>query len=49
MFVWAAISYQLQKPTHRIWTNLVRLSMVAVNLATHRVGPFVNFKSHSFN
>ena len=27
MLVWAAISYQLQKPTHRIWTNIIHLSI----------------------
>ena len=35
-FVWVAISYQLQKPKHRIWMNVVHLSMIAWNLATCR-------------
>ena len=34
MFVWAAINYQLQKPIHRIWMNMVHFSMIAWNLAT---------------
>ena len=27
MFIWAAISYQLQKPLHRIWMNMAHLSV----------------------
>jgi hypothetical protein len=27
MLVWAAISYQLQKPIHRIWMNIIHLSI----------------------
>ena len=27
MFIWAAISYQLQECIHRIWMNMVRLSL----------------------
>ena len=40
---------QLQKPIHRIWMNMVHLSMIAWNFATCGGGPFVNFKLHSFN
>ena len=53
-FVWVAISYQLQKPIHWIWMNIIHLSihantMIDWNLASRGGEPFVNFKLHSFN
>ena len=44
MFVLAAISYQLQKPIHRIWMNIVHVSMITLNLATRGEDPFLIVK-----
>jgi hypothetical protein len=48
MFVWVAISYQLQKPIHRIWMNMAHLSVIALNLATC-VGDNVQCSQKLFN
>ena len=48
MFVWVAISYQLQKPIHRTWMNMAHLSVIALNLATC-VGDNVQCSQKLFN
>ena len=54
MLVWAAISYQLQKPIHRIWMNIIHSSMqwlpeIWQLMGLMGGGLFVNFKLYSFN
>ena len=48
-FFWPAISYQLQKPKHRIWMNMVHVSLIALKFGQSWGEPFVNFKLPSFN
>ena len=43
IFLWAAISYQLQKPIHRIWMSILYVSI------GNWGGPIVNLKLHFFN
>ena len=48
MFVWAAISYQLQEHIHRIWMNMVHLLIQWLPyLVICRGDPLVNFKLSS--
>ena len=49
VFFWPAISYQLQKPKHRIWMNMVHVSLIALKFGQSWGEPFVNFKLPSFN
>ena len=48
MLVWAATTYQLQKPIHRMWINIVHLSMIALKFGSSLRGPFCELQTAFF-